>query len=914
MTEPTHNLPRRRKRFIGRERELELIAQHLEEYPLVTILAGGGMGKTRLAMQFGANTRDFERVVFCDVTEARDEEVFAACVAREFSGFDGVRAPEDVGRHLAGAGRALVIIDNLEQVVAPAARVVRRWLEQAPNISFLATSREPLHLRGERRLPLSPLEIERAVELFEHRARKARHDFSVDDNNRETVSAIVEHLDGLPLAVELAAARINVFAPANILERLKGEHGGLDTLVRKTRHATVRHQTMRGTLEWSWDLLEDDERRVLAGSSVFRGGFDLRAAEDVLSTEGSRWVGDVLESLSDKSLLIAELRENPDGRQDRRFRLFETTARFAASMLDDELRRELARLHAWHYVERIEDHRGAPLIHETQNAVRAFWSAAEFDDNLAGRAALCATRLLRLRGAVEERLEIIGTALDGEIDDPKLRAKLLSARTSCHLVRGEFSAALRDIDRGIEAADTANSRSTRAFLLYSKSEALRGRGHPTEAREPLNEALEIAESRGDYRAESTLRAALADIDFDLGRAEKATSTWHRALELAHRKKFRDLRGKILVQMGRSDMLYGDLDSARRRLEDANKSQKQPSTELQRARHETLAEIAWLEDDESGARDHLTRALTLGTKTQDYRDPIVAHFGLAAIERRVDPDATDAHLDAVRELVWDNEDVFNRVQVHVRLGIFRLFRGACREATHLFDRAVDEASRLDDARIQPHAMTWLGIAFAMGDKSDKASQQLDEAEHGFHAAGFEALADQIDAYRRAVKPLVEGAPAATRDTVSALRDSAERFRFQSNVRLSSWRFYDPLSSLADILETASTDDEPEDALVVARDGSMFELPDGERVDLSSRQALRLILAELGTLRQAAPGDGISVDELRHVGWPDETLTEEAGSSRVYTAIRNLRSMGLDGVLLTGHTGYFLDPEIPFRWAR
>jgi tetratricopeptide (TPR) repeat protein len=583
-------------------------------------------------------------------------------------------------------------------------------------------------------------------------------------------------------------------------------------------------------------------------------------------------------------------------------------------MLEDERRRELERLHAWHYVERIEDHRGAPLIHETQNAVKAFWSAAGRDDNLAGRAALCATRLLRLDGAVEQRLEIIGAALDGDIDEPKLRAKLLSARTTCHLVRGEYSAALRDIEQGITAADAAKSKSTRAFLLYSKSQAFRGRGHPTDAREPLDEALEIAESRGDYRAESTLRAALADIDFDLGRVEKATSTWHRALELAHRKKFRDLRGKILVQMGRSDMLYGDLDSARRRLEDARKSRKNPGTELQRARHETLGELAWLGDDEPRARDHLDEALSLGERAQDYRGPIVAYLGLAAIERRSDDEAADGYLDAVRELVWDNEDIFNRVQVHVRLGILRLCQGDIREATHLFDRAVDEASRLDDARIRPHAMTWCGIAHALDGKPNRASRRLEEAERAFRDQGFEALADQIDTYRQAVKQIDRGGVAASREAATTLRDAAQQSRFQPSLRLSSWRFYEPLSALADVLEEAAGGDAPENALVIARDGSVFELPDGERVDLSSRQALRLILAELGTLRQAAPGDGISVDELRHVGWPDETLTEEAGSSRVYTAIRNLRSMGLDGVLLTGHTGYFLDPEIPFRWGR
>jgi predicted ATPase/Flp pilus assembly protein TadD len=913
MTDPKHNLPKRRKRFIGRDRELELIAQYLDEYPLVTIVAGGGMGKTRLAMQFGANTDAFEQIIFCDVTDARDEDAFTRRVAGELDALDDTEDSDAVGERLSEMGRVLLIIDNLEQVVEPAASVVRQWMEDAPKVRFLATSREPLHLRGERRLPLDPLGPSRAIELFEHRARQARHGFEVDQSNRDVVAAIVRHLDGLPLAVELAAARINVFAPANILERLQSERGGLDTLVRQTRHATVRHQTMRGTLEWSWDLIDEVERSVLAGASVFRGGFDLTAAEDILSTDGARWVGDVLESLSDKSLLITVLVDGADAARVRRFRLFETTARFASSMLDDERRRELERLHAWHYVERIEDHRGAPLTHETQNAVAAFWNAAQRDDQVAARAALCATRLLRVQGAVDRRLEIIGEALDADIEDDKLRAKLLSARTTCHLVRGEYSAALEDIDTGINAADAAGSKSTRAFLLYSKAEALRGRGHQTQARDPLREALAIAESRNDYRAESTLKAALADIDFSLGRVEKATSTWHRALELAHRKKFRDLRGRILVQMGRADMLYGDLESARRRLEDARKSEKNPSPELDRIRYESLAELAWLEGHAQTARTHLAEALRIGEDTQGYRDAIVARFGLAALARGGDKDAADRHLDQVRELVWDNEDLFNRVQVHVRLGILRMLQRDVREAIHLFDRAVDEAERLDDARIHPHVLAWCGVARSLHGEPERAIQRFESAETRLREHGFDPLAGQLEHYRFAAQQLDrDGAdPTAAADK---LRSVAERHRFEPNVRMSTWRFYEPLSELADVVEATGTPEAPADALVIARDGSMFELPDGERVDLSSRQALRLILAELGTLRQASPGDGISVDELRHVGWPDETLTEDAGSSRVYTAIRNLRSMGLDGILLTGHTGYFLDPEVPFRWGR
>lgn len=914
MTEPNHNLPRRRKRFIGRDRELALIDEYLEAFPLVTVVAGGGMGKTRLSMQFGANAAQFERVVFCDLTEARDERSCASRVTREVFGADQkTEDPREAAHMLADVSDTLVILDNLEQVVAPAANVVRLWMEHAPHVRFLATSREPLHLRGERRLPLDPLGVDRAIELFEHRARQVRHGFKVDESNRPTVARIIRRLDGLPLAVELAAARINVFSPADILERLESKKGGLETLVRKTRHATVRHQTMRGTLEWSWELLNDPERAVLSGASVFSGGFDLRAAEDVLSSEFSSsdsvWVGDILEALSDKSLINTR---QASGSADRRFQLFETTARFAASKLDAERRRELERLHAWHYVQRLEEHRGPPLIHEKRNIVDAFWSSVDRDAGLAARAAVCATRQLRLEGSVEDRLRIINAALEQNFQDAKLRAKLLAARTTCYLSRGEFTAALHDIEPGLDAADQAETQSTRAFLLYSRAEAYRGRGQPAQAKQPLRDALEIAESRSDRRGEATIRTALGDVDFALGNLEAATREWHDALEVAHRKKFRDLRGRILVQMGRHDMLHGDFSAAQRRLEDARKSVENPSPSLQRMRAEGLAELEWLRGDDEAARDHLTRALELGSATDHYDDSIDAHFGLAVLNQETDPDAADTHLDAVRELVWDNDDVFNRVQVHIRLGIIRLGQKDLREATHLFERGVDEASRLDDCRVRAHARAWLAMSTAADGRADDARSLIHESETELREHQFDELAEQMSAFRTCADHL-SGNGQETQDLLEALRDATARERPNAARRIATWRFYDPRSELTRIVETVRSPEVKEEGLVIARDGSTFELPNGERVDLSSRQALRLILSELGTLRQANPGGGITVDELRHVGWPDEKLTEDAGSSRVYTAIRNLRSIGLDEILLTGHDGYYLDPEIPFRWG-
>lgn len=275
--------------LVGRVRELaEVTALLGGETRLLTLTGPGGVGKTRLATAAAADAECFpDGKVWIDLQALRDPELVAPAIAQALGGQGEVGA-------LIGERQMLLCLDNLEQLLPAIAPELGRLLETARHVSLIATSREPLRLSGEHEYPLGPLREADAAALFFQRARAVRPDFDETDE----VGAICRRLDGLPLALELAAARVKLLTPEMILGRL--EHR-LQLLTGGARDAPERHQTLRATIDWSYELLNEEERGSFARLSVFAGGFTLEAAEEVCETEL-----DTLASLLDKSLIRAE--------------------------------------------------------------------------------------------------------------------------------------------------------------------------------------------------------------------------------------------------------------------------------------------------------------------------------------------------------------------------------------------------------------------------------------------------------------------------------------------------------------------------------------------------------------------------------------------------------------------------------
>ncbi|WP_030039203.1 AfsR/SARP family transcriptional regulator, partial [Streptomyces resistomycificus] len=356
---PPTNLRARLTSFVGREADIEAIRGDLGAARLVTLLGPGGAGKTRLSQEAAEVVRDVARdgvwlaeLAPVDAPEAVPEAVLTAVGARETvlygAGAEAMRAggerhddPVERLTEHCGRRRMLLILDNCEHVVEAAARLVEALLERCPGLTVLATSREPLGVPGELLRPVEPLPEPVALRLLAERGAAARPGFRTEEDP-EACAEICRRLDGLPLAIELAAARLRMLTARQIADRLDDR---FRLLTSGSRTVLPRQQTLRAVVDWSWELLDADERDVLRRLSVFAGGCDLAAAEAVCGPAAF----DALGSLVDKSLVVAAP-SGADGGM--RYRLLETVAEYAGERLDETGAREPAeRAHLTYYRE-----------------------------------------------------------------------------------------------------------------------------------------------------------------------------------------------------------------------------------------------------------------------------------------------------------------------------------------------------------------------------------------------------------------------------------------------------------------------------------------------------------------------------------------------------------------------------------
>jgi predicted ATPase/class 3 adenylate cyclase len=342
------NLPESVTALVGRDRELRDIADLLERSRILTLTGPGGTGKTRLAIGVaGAVRRRFpDGTWFVELAPLRDPALIASAIATAI----GVRELPDtpvidtLRTHLRDRN-LLIILDNLEQLLPAAAGIVADLARQAPAVRFVITSREVLRVAGEQEFAVPPLTSTAASELFVQRAQLVRPEFRLDATTRPDVEAIVARLDGMPLAIELAAARIRMFGPARILERLERS---LDLLGGGARDLPERQRTLRGAIGWSVDLLNQTEQLLFQRLAVFDGGWTIEAAQSVADPEGleiDALVG--LESLADKSLV----RIQPTDHGEPRFEGHAFIREFAAERLEAADERPLCeRRHAAVYL------------------------------------------------------------------------------------------------------------------------------------------------------------------------------------------------------------------------------------------------------------------------------------------------------------------------------------------------------------------------------------------------------------------------------------------------------------------------------------------------------------------------------------------------------------------------------------
>ena len=574
------NLPARVDSFIGRADALTELGSRVEKgQHLITILGTGGLGKTRLALRFAAEQLEHfpGGVWFCDLSEAHSLEAFIQTVGHAIgSPLNNVNILEQLGNTLAQRKRVLVVLDNFEQIVDAAAKSVASWMLHAPEAIFIVTSRIRLNIGGEHVYNLRPHDFEEAVHLFEERARANVSDFVLNDENRLVVEEIVTKLDGIALAVELAAARIQLLEPAQILERLSHR---FRLLRAKRRDRTARQTTLQGAIDWSWEMLKPWEQLALAQCSVFKGGFDLKAAEAVLDLgDCAELVMDVIETLIDHSLL--HTRESKIG--DCRVGIFESIQAYAAQKLEEGGTAAVHRLrHARYYAELGTDEsldalfihggvaRQQALTLELDNlkqSVTIGLSQGAID--VAAQAALAAIFVFRSKGPIQDGLSLAELVMSSDGCTPRFKARL-GFRNGIMLRQvGRLDESLAELENSYQLYLKLEDQRSAWCVLSGIAIVKVNMGKVDEAGAHYEAALAGLREEGDRCNEGKILANLGNFYQQKNETERAAIYFETAIAIHREVGNRVFEGAALGNLGCMRDGQGQILSARANFEEA----------------------------------------------------------------------------------------------------------------------------------------------------------------------------------------------------------------------------------------------------------------------------------------------------------------------------------------------------------
>ncbi|MEL6345403.1 MAG: tetratricopeptide repeat protein [Myxococcota bacterium] len=732
-----HNLAAPRSSFIGRDADLSALHDLLDQdQRLVTILGTGGIGKSRLSTELGHRLlgRWSGGVWFCELTDAQTPGALMSAIASALSIRLGDAPDAQLSAAIAGRGPALFILDNFEQLVDFAPQTVARWLDDAPDARFLVTSREPLRLRGEHTYTLDTLNEADASALFFARAADAGAPLQDQRAHLDDVAALVQLLDRLPLAIELAAARFRTYSPRQLLQRMNQRFRLLRT---RSTDLPARQRTLWATFEWSWERLRPEEQDALQQCCVFEGGMTVADAEAVIQLEASVFVDDVLAELIDRGLLI-----RAQGRRGQpvRLRMLLSIQQFVQKKRGNNV--DAALRHGRHFAQRgtlaamnlIRGHRGLErsldLLDECSNLEAAARRALDRGDVvIAARCAVAAAHGFNRTGPIGEGIDLLDQIAEQD-DALPVDLKMLVLVT-----RGQLGAhAGRPDTIAITRATVAMARANNALTILCEGLGLLGRallssGAIEEAQDVLAEAVTVATAANDAFRAGTIQLSLHELNLHRGDINAAEEHLSRAINIAEetgdialKNRCDSLLANQLRRQGhheRAEVVY------RRTLATAKAMRDQHSESVVlsnlailhfRSGRLDACEAAFERSAQLARRlgDQIGESVTIGNLGELYLIQGKIAEGRQAIER-------------ARSLARAIGKVSAEIRCLIRLGNLLTDEGRYAEAQALFIEGLDKAQESRDRQSQ------ISLVGSLGDIHLKQGD-LDRAE----AMNLEAL--------------------------------------------------------------------------------------------------------------------------------------------------------------------------------
>jgi predicted ATPase len=884
-------IPAGRGRFVGRGAELEALAAAVAGGQRFLALVGpGGAGKSRLAAEWARSTR----AAWVDLAAEKTAEGAVAALARALRVSVGASGDPvaELGQALARMGPCAVVLDNTEQLPDDWLEVLLGCLERAPSLVLLLTSRRPTGLALEWRLPVGPLPQQEAIELLRVRSARPLGD--------EGLEQLVDALDRLPLALELAARRTSLGSAAEILEQLRQRP--FRTLRRPpalAAGAPLRHDTLLATLDWSWELLSEEARGVFSALAAFAGRFRAKEAEQVVGElpgppDGPD-VAERLEELVDCSLVVTDgegehhlldtVRAYSRLRLEQRPDMAQILARHARYCTSVPMGREgpgqleeLATLHRlcgdlFEIVERTAErepataaqaalrltHRIAGVSAQARLAYTGRWRAlAVTDPVIRARLHLVHGDALLDAGLADEAWAEFELACETAPEHVPVRVGVAMRRGMSALLGVDYARAMRCYVEAAELASSVQDHVHHAWAVAAQGRMLHQQLQFSEALSRLEVALALARRAGALEAEGSARSYKSMTLRRLGRLEEARAEALAAHRLGRQTLRPDLQGNSLIWAAAATFQGGDAGAAEAELLEV--------VHFARARGLVAVELAalsWLarvqhvlgkldlvlatlaEEEALDSRPHRQRALTRAYVLCELGELQAGRRALAVARERSPPVAADlAEIDAWEALVCARSGEILRAEQLVE-----------------------------------------NVCAAQGDWPELSA-----------LAGL--LRIELDAQR------ARGAEERERTALLARCQQ----RLPSEVPVLA------VSMARIVREGLRRLTLGEAQVVVVHDEhKALVLPGGRRLDFTRRGPLWRILRALLDARSSRPGAGLALEALIEAGWPGERIVAAAAANRAYVAVATLRKLGLGELLVTGDDGYRLSTELTFTWS-